>query len=462
MIITPCVIFLARKTKSVNESPHKIDSRVIARFGGVAIVLSAAIALSAAYLFWGTFGAEKHGLKIAAVLCGSLLIFLVGLLDDIYSIRAEAKFFGEFCAAIIVCSFGVRIESLVIPQLFTIEFGLIGSWIITILWLVGITNAVNFSDGLDGLAAGISAIGCAVIAATSIYLGLGAAAAITFAVLGSVSGFLFYNSHPAKIFMGDCGSLFLGFILASMSTFSAAEKHNFATFAIVAIVLGIPIFDTLFSMLRRFLERRSMFSADQGHFHHRLLKMQLNRKHTVLATYALTIIFTVLGLFLFVAKGISSLVIFAGIMVLIVLVFCIAGSVKIEKVTRGLKKRLSIKRQIKEETRNFENLQLSFRRAVNFDQWWSAVRLAAEKMSFVSIKLIVSRRNGNKKTFEWSNSVLKTDSPQIETTVPINDRRSDQLMTLNVITDKGNSLESAARRISLLCRLIEENGLSEL
>jgi UDP-GlcNAc:undecaprenyl-phosphate GlcNAc-1-phosphate transferase len=249
------------------------------------------------------------------------LIFFIGLADDLRGMPARIKFLAELFGAALLCLVDVQISSVGITESWTLHLGSFGC-ILTILWIVGITNAVNLSDGLDGLAAGISAITCGVIAIFAIKSGSIIMAVLMLALLGSLSGFLFFNFNPAKVFMGDCGSLFLGFTIASTSVMCATKSTALVGLALPALALGIPIFDTLFSMLRRFLERRGMFSPDRGHFHHRLIDLGLHQKQVVIIIYAITLLSAGLGMFMMITHSSGSIIIFACILILIMQFTC--------------------------------------------------------------------------------------------------------------------------------------------
>jgi len=217
LVITPIVIRLARRLRIVYiPGPRHSHTKPISYIGGVAIYLSMMCPAIGVLFLSNAVGDAFRGIlpKLIVLLCAAALMFFIGLIDDLKTkgLRARIKFLAQLAAAIVVCVSGVRIESVAITEQLTLNFGWF-SWPLTILWIVGVTNAVNLSDGLDGLAAGISAIACGVIAIFAIQGGNIVMAVLMLALLGSLTGFLYFNFSPAKIFMGDCGSLFLGFWL---------------------------------------------------------------------------------------------------------------------------------------------------------------------------------------------------------------------------------------------------------
>ena len=269
------------------------------------------------------------------------------------------------------------------------------------LWVVGITNAVNLSDGLDGLAAGISAVACGTIAIFAIHSGDVAMGVFMLALVGSLSGFLVFNFNPAKVFMGDCGSLFLGFTIASASVLCVAKSAALMGLALPALALGIPIFDTLFSMLRRFLERRSLFAPDRRHIHHRLLDLGLHQRHAVMAIHLATLIAAGLGLFMMVNQNVSSLIVFGCVLLLIVLLFRVVGAVRLGETMTRLRQRYAISRQQKQDREVFEHLQLRFRQADNIVRWWQTVCETAQRMGFTWVSLKTTYPDGRLEEKLW-------------------------------------------------------------
>jgi UDP-GlcNAc:undecaprenyl-phosphate GlcNAc-1-phosphate transferase len=328
---------------------------------------------------------------------------------------------------------------------------------------VGITNAVNLSDGLDGLAAGVSAVACGVIAVFAIYSGQVVMAVLMLALLGSLSGFLFFNFSPAKIFMGDCGSLFLGFTIASSSVLCSTKSPVLVGLALPVLALGIPIFDTLFSMLRRFLERRSMFAPDRRHFHHRLVDLGLKQRQVVITIYVVTLLAAGLGMFMMVTRNISSLIVFLCILLLLLLVFRVVGSVRLRETIAGLQQKYAISHQVQDEIKGFEDAELHFRRAMTFNQWWQAVSTAADRMGFLSLSLPLTNRDGSARTLTWWQNSQGTDSDDVlKVSVPIRDRRAGPSLNLKIEVCKRGSLESAGRKVALFTRLMEEHDVAGL
>lgn len=405
--------------------------------------------------------------KVTVILFAATLMFVVGLLDDVKHLRVRIKLLAQLAAAIAVCCAGIRIESVAVADWLTLDFGWF-SWPLTLLWIVGITNAVNFCDGLDGLAAGISTVACGVIAVFAVQSGQVVMAVLMLALLGSLSGFLVFNFNPARIFMGDCGSLFLGFIIAASSVMCASKSSALVGFALPVLALGIPIFDTLFSMLRRFLQRRSIFAPDRSHFHHRLLDLGLNQRHVVIAAYGVTLLITGLGMFMMVARNANSLIILVCILLLLILVFRVVGSVRLRETVAGLREKYALSQHRREERVGFEDAQLHFRDARTFDQWWRAICEAAQRMDFAWVSLKTRDKDGTVRTEVWRiadappdlSAERMTDKPDvIVMNVPVRNHGLAGPMEFEIAVLVNGSLESAGHRATLFSRLLDEHSI---
>ena len=469
LMITPVVIRLARWLNIVDvPGARHMHTHPISHVGGVSVFLST-ITLCIAILWFSNFVGTVDGptfRQLCILLLAAGFMFTVGLIDDvkINGLRARVKFVAQIASAILVCAIGIRIESVVVTDSVTLNFGRF-SWLLTLFWIVGITNAVNLCDGLDGLAGGICAITCGALAVFAASTGNLAMVILMLVLLGSITGFLFFNFNPAKIFMGDCGSMFLGFMIASTSILSFSKSSEFVGLALPVAALGVPIFDTLFSILRRFLERRSIFSADRSHFHHRLIDLGLTQRQAVIAIYGVTLLAAGLGMLMVIAPKIHVLIIFFCILLLLLLVFHIVGSVRLEQIIAAMQKRYAIIHREHEERKSFEEAALHFRRAETFDQWWQAVSTAADKMEFWAVDLPVVNRDGTSRALNWRDDCHDHDSASeglIQVHVPVRDRRSGSSLHLKIELYKNGSLESAGRRVALFTRLIDEHDISNL
>lgn len=299
LIMTPLVIKMARKFNLVDvpKDARRVHNKPMPRVGGIAMVVSMFIGLGIYYVITRKIPSIALDEKFLGFLFGGLIIFFMGLLDDIINLKARYKFLFQLVAALVVYYFGIRISGIKIPFIYTdiINFG----WLdlpVTLLWIIGITNAINLIDGLDGLAAGISAISATALLVIFITTSASLEAIVITAVLvGATLGFLPYNFNPAKTFMGDVGSNFLGFTLATVSIMGFAKGYTLLAIIAPILALGVPIFDTLFAMIRRFLKGQPMLKPDGAHIHHRLLKMGLSQRQAVLLLYIVTSILCIVA-----------------------------------------------------------------------------------------------------------------------------------------------------------------------
>ena len=353
MLTTPLVIWLARRTRVMDEpGPRKVHKSGIPRLGGLVILFAVTAATIPVLILHNPIGDAFHAvqLQILALLAAGLFMFIIGLVDDVVGLRARHKLLAQVAAALVLYLSGTRIDSIGLTESTVIELGWL-SLPATILWVTAITNAVNLIDGLDGLAVGISAVACGVIAVIAMHASLPIASVFMLAFLGSLIGFLVFNFNPAKIFLGDCGSLFLGFSLAGCSMLSGAKYATLAGLGLPLIALGVPLFDTLFSMLRRLLERRSLFAPDRRHIHHRLLERGLAHRQAVLVLYGVTLAATGIGMLMMVTRDKLSLVVFGVAACFLVFAFRFIGAVRLCDSLAVARRNFMIAAESKEERR---------------------------------------------------------------------------------------------------------------
>lgn len=290
LAVTPLILHFSHRWRLFDDKDHrKIHRGNIPRLGGIAIFTAFLVSILFARYYFG-YLAEKPAF-LCGLLISSSIIFSLGIYDDLAGTNARVKFTFQILAALILMAFGLKIDLVTNPLTSeSVHLGLL-AYPVTILWLVGITNAMNLMDGLDGLASGVALIATITIAITAYHLVNRELLILAAILAGSVIGFLPYNFNPASIFMGDTGSLFLGFVLAAI-TIDGSQKSStaFAIF-IPVIILGLPVIDTSAAIFRRFLAGRPIFEADQEHIHHRLLRYGLTHRQVVLSLYLVCVIF---------------------------------------------------------------------------------------------------------------------------------------------------------------------------
>ena len=465
LLITPVVIHIARALKIYDDIDiRKVHTSTIPRIGGIAVFLSAVIAAAVILLLNNNIIEISRSMthRIITLLVTSIFIFLTGFIDDLYGMRSRHKLLAQIAAAMVICLSGIRIDSLNVANILNINFGWL-SFPITIFWIIAITNAVNLIDGLDGLAAGISAIVCAVIAVFAFSCGQPLMVVLMLALLGSLSGFLFFNFNPARIFMGDCGSMFLGFVLASTSVMCTMKSGTIVGLALPTLALGLPIFDTIFSILRRYLGRRGIMSPDRSHLHHILLDIGLCHRHVVISMYILTALAAGLGMFMIITRDIGAVAIFLCVLLLLVLVFRVVGAVTFHGMIAGFRRKSTISYQTKQEIESFEKAELYFRKVKTFEQWWQAICFAADKMGFIKSSLPLINRDGTERMLAWEKRNKGSEEYNIvEMMLPVRDRRVGPPLQLGIGICADKSIESVGRRIALFGRLIEEYSVKSL
>ncbi len=306
-VTTPFVRKAALAIGAFDEpGARRVHTRRVPRLGGIAIAVGFFLPLVT------LFGVGTHAARVffstgsitAGLVVGSLLVVAAGLVDDIKGLGAKSKLLIQTAAAVSAFAGGMRIDGIDLPWVGALNLG----WLAlpaTTLWIVGIVNAMNLIDGLDGLAAGVAFFACLTNFTIASLTGNVYILLVSASLGGAVIGFLFYNFNPAKIFMGDSGSMFLGFVLASASLLGAGSQKSPTLIAIIVpiLALGLPILDMLMTIARRFLERRSIFSADRGHIHHRLLDMGLTHRRSVLSLYLVSIAFTIVALIAYLGRS---------------------------------------------------------------------------------------------------------------------------------------------------------------
>ena len=282
--LTPVVKILAQKVGAMDVpgEARRVHDHPIPRMGGLAIFLGFLVSM----LLFVDITQEVRG-----ILIGSIIIVITGVIDDIVSLRAWTKFLIQILSAVIAVLHGVVINVVSNPNVFSSQEAIVLGWLaipLTVLWIVGITNSVNLIDGLDGLAVGVSTISCVTILVVALLVSEPNVALIVAALAGACIGFMPYNLNPARIFMGDTGSLLLGYVLATVSVLGLFKFYAIVTFVVPVLALAVPLSDTLFAFCRRILHGQSPFHADRGHFHHKLMDLGLNQKQAVAILYAVS------------------------------------------------------------------------------------------------------------------------------------------------------------------------------
>lgn len=463
VFLTPLVSRLAKRLGLLDvPGVRKIHKEPVARMGGIVFVIAVLLITLPVFLLNNVIGDafnRVQGQLITLLVCG-VFIFLVGVFDDLRSVRATLKLLALAGCGMAMYWSGARIQVIGVEGLFEIDFGWL-SLPITILWITGITVGINFIDGLDGLAAGISAIVCATIAGFAYYSGQLAMTVLMLSLLGALTGFLFFNFNPAKIFMGDGGSMFLGFMISAGSVVCEAKSATLVGIALPALVLGVPILDTTFTMIRRrILDRRSMFAAERGHIHHRLLDMGLHQRTVVLIMYAVTLVGAGLGVVMLVVSGANQIRVLAGGVLFLFVVFAVSGTTRIRETIAAMKRNKAIARKQRTEQSVFEDAQLRVREAKTFDAWWEAVCIMASEMEIDRLAVSFPEGQDSTEMLVWQLSegaLLPGNVANMSFEIHHPEMRIP--MRLDVAVRRNGSWELSGRRAVFLSRLLDEGPI---
>jgi UDP-GlcNAc:undecaprenyl-phosphate GlcNAc-1-phosphate transferase len=400
LVATPVIRWAATRVGLLDHAltSRKIHGKPVPRLGGVAIVLAFYAPLLALYfldsgvgrLFW------SQPQRALALLLGGLAIAALGVYDDLHGTGARLKFAIQILVASLMWWGGYRIESIASP-FGGFELGLL-AFPLTVFWIVGVTNALNLIDGLDGLASGIALTAAATIFWVSWSNGGWMMALFMAALAGGLLGFLRYNFHPASIFMGDSGSLFVGFVLAT----TALETHEKSTTAVALFVpivaLALPIGDTLLAMTRRMVRGQPVFSSDRSHIHHRLMARGLSHRSTVLALYGIAVVLAGVAVALL-HSDLGQTIAYVGALVAIaaMLLFA-AGYVRFDQARQLLsdrKNNLAMRAAVRQAA---ERLRF----ATGPEDIWDVVKEAVQSFQASCVALVLVSRNGTVKRSEFS------------------------------------------------------------
>ena len=306
LLITPLIKKLAFKIGAVDiPNSRRVNTKVMPTAGGLAIYIAFSISV---LFFFPDLIPFKYGLHLVI---SSGIVVITGLIDDVFELKPKQKLIGILIAALYVCFvFDVTVSTISLPHIGLIPLEWL-SYPFTILWIAGLTNAINLVDGLDGLASGISIIALATIGIVGYVASATGAVNLQvpltiFILLMSTLGFFPFNFYPAKIFLGDTGALFLGFLISVLSI-QGLKNATMITLITPLIILGVPLTDTIFAMIRRRLNNRPISSADKMHLHHRLLSLGFTHRGAVLTIYCLAMIFSIIALLYMFANTLATI-----------------------------------------------------------------------------------------------------------------------------------------------------------
>lgn len=464
LAVTPIVVFLSNKIGWTDRpGVRKVHTSAVPRVGGIAILLPL-LAVFCAVLLVDPVALKaflQEPAPVLVILGISIGMALVGLADDAFGLRARYKLLLQLVAAIAFCAFGYRIQDIAITDSFALHLGYL-SWPLTVMWIIGVTNAMNLIDGLDGLATGIATIVCGVILVLGLYSGQLMMTLLALVLLGNLSGFLYFNSFPAKVFLGDGGSLFLGFFLAVSSVYFTARSGTGSVLGLVlpGLALGLPISDALFAIVRRIIERRPIFAPDRSHIHHRLLDKRYSHPKVVVLMHTATLLSAFIGLCLLLVGGFQAIFVFALALVPMAIIFRMSGLGFWDLVAK-FKRSRKVSRIAKKDLESFLKLQLRLREAKNPAEWWLVMRRAARFMSFSAASVQIERPDRSVLLLHWRNPRKSMNmSNSLVATLAAYPVNKHQILHVEVDISTEEGLESAGRRLSLFGRLLEDHQTS--
>jgi UDP-GlcNAc:undecaprenyl-phosphate/decaprenyl-phosphate GlcNAc-1-phosphate transferase len=379
VILTPVTRDLAHRADLLDHalSSRKVHVRPVPRLGGVAIVLAFFAPLVGLLFVKSEVGQlfvadPRHALGL---FLGGASIAVLGVYDDLKSADAKLKFLVQFAVGGLVYSLGFRIDVVANPLGAPIHLGWLGLPF-TLLWIAGVINAINLIDGLDGLAGGVAFISVGVTFVAALMHGEPLMALVSAALAGAILGFLRYNFNPATIFMGDTGSMFLGFVLATTSIKSHHKASTAVAIIVPVIALGLPITDTLLAMARRALRGAPLFQADRDHIHHRLLQMGLTHRQVVLVLYGASVVLGAMALVLTASSSLQAALVLGALALAAGLVLRWLGYLRVERAPEVLAQR----RRNLELRAGIREIAQQLRNAAEVDHVWESVQAAVPKL----------------------------------------------------------------------------------
>lgn len=460
---TPLVIRLAAAW-GIYDAPQgdrRVHTEPLPRLGGVAVFFATGVGLLVIVL--GSLGdldvLPTQRSFIFGLIFGGGIIFATGLLDDIRGLRPVVKITAQVVAALLVYGYGFRIDS--------ISFGpsseLSLTWVsvpVTILWIVGVTNAFNLIDGLDGLATGIALVALATTLAVSIVLGNSEVVLLCAALVGSLLGFLRYNFSPAKIFLGDSGSLFIGFMLAVLSVYGSQKSATAVLVAVPLFALAIPLLDTLLAIVRRWLRGVPLSEADGRHIHHRLLALGFTHRHAVLVLYFAAVALAILGLSLVFAPppAVVSVSVAGGTVIVFALFYGLrrlqyhefmeAGSVLVSGVAR-------IRRVIRDQI-NAQDLAQLIRETRTVEELSELLEDSASSFGFLHMEVCKENATGPRPLVLFNGHAARAWKLDYPVTPHDFVDGEDYVLRIWCNPQRGSRPQAAERVAQILARVVEE------
>jgi UDP-GlcNAc:undecaprenyl-phosphate GlcNAc-1-phosphate transferase len=389
LFATPVIRRLAQRHGwlDVPKDARRVHAVPIPRLGGVAVFASVMLALAVLPLVDNLVTRQLAGQwqGVVAVLASSTLVFLFGVYDDLKGTSAKWKFVAQGAAAVLLYYMGGRVDAVTIPFVGSFELPPVLGFGVTLLWVVGISNAFNLIDGMDGLATGASLFAALVMLGVSLVNGRVLVTVVSIALVGALIGFLRYNFNPASIFLGDSGALFIGFLLAALSVTGTQKASTVVAVAIPLMAFALPVIDTGFSIARRFVSGKPLFEGDREHIHHKLLERGWSQRRVAFALYGVCAFFGLIAL-LFTSDGGAGKL--TGLVLLITgaAIVLTAGRLRyheVDEVRAGLKRNFGERKIRAANHIGVRRASQSLSKANSLGELFAAVREVLELGEFV-------------------------------------------------------------------------------
>lgn len=418
VILTPIIRnrCVKRQLLDFPVNPRKIHVTPVPRLGGIAIYTAFFLPLLAIFFTEGKIFDlfVAHFDVLISMLITGTLVFAVGVYDDIKGATVLQKLSIEFLAASLLYVWGFKIPLISIPFVGGVSPGMLG-FPLTLLWIVGVTNAINFIDGVDGLACGVGFFGVSTIFILSLFLENTLTAFFAAALAGSLCGFAVYNFAPASIFMGDSGSLFIGFIIAAISLQSSQKSSTMVVLLIPIVALGVPIADTVLAIIRRLGNGHSPFDGDRDHVHHRLLRMGLSSRQVVMVLYAICGVLGVVALLMTAVnnQGLTLLLILLSVMA-IVGIKTLGYTADMFQISALAKERIQQKKCLLKQQKKSDELLTVIKISPDIPTLQQAVRTYFETMEFDVGRFLLNHAVIASADLDESVTCLRRDSESLE------------------------------------------------
>ncbi len=390
LLFTPVVGRLARRFNLVDlPSKRKVHSHSIPRIGGVSLFVSFLVPFGGSILFCGSLTDTCFlSPSVPWLLAGGATVFLVGLYDDVHRLSPSIKLAAQIIAGFLACYGGLTFHLVELPWSGQMSLG----WFsvpVTVFWFLLVINAINLIDGLDGLAAGVTLFVSLTLLILSISSGNYLVAAGLAGLSGTCMGFLRYNFNPASIFMGDSGSYFLGYMLASLTVLGSMKSQATVAIVIPIVALGLPLMDTIIAPIRRFITGKDLFQPDKSHIHHKLLKMGLTQRKAVLLLYAATIVLGTFALLLVHARNVKAGLILSILGLAVILGFRKLGYLEYLTIDKmlGYLHDITDVMGISRGRRTFLNIQIELGETQDLNELWEGITEACDLLRIDEAKM---------------------------------------------------------------------------